>query len=363
MPQPSVSLSSPSLCLPTQSQCPSQLILHNRSGKLCYVEPLPRRPYVMGFSFFKEPTKSKKGDIDKLVLFVIHCMPPALTLPGDRLRREEGLSALHPVVLLPGIVTGSLELWEGKPCTEGLFRKRLWGGGFTEIFKRPLCWLEHLSLDNETGLDPPGIRVRAVPGLVAADYSSPGYFVWAVLIQNLARIGYEEKNLHMAAYDWRLSFQNTEVRDHALSTLKSQIELMYSTNGNKRVVVVPHSMGVLYFLHFLKWVEMPPPLGSGGGPTWCSKHIKAVMNIAPAFLGVPKAMTNIISNEGKDIAAIRLASLACSCRCICFRLKTDILCKLLIRSTRWGRHYQECLIDFGLVNELVELWQAEFWDP
>ncbi|KAK4741899.1 hypothetical protein SAY87_025487 [Trapa incisa] len=202
-------------------------------------------------------------------------------------------------------VTGSLELWEGKPCTEGLFRKRLWGGGFTEIFKRPLCWLEHLSLDNETGLDPPGIRVRAVPGLVAADYYSPGYFVWAVLIQNLARIGYEEKNLHMAAYDWRLSFQNTEVRDHALSTLKSQIELMYSTNGNKRVVVVPHSMGVLYFLHFLKWVEMPPPLGSGGDPTLCSKHIKAVMNIAPAFLGVPKAMTNIISNEGKDIAAIR----------------------------------------------------------
>lgn len=76
---------------------------------------------------------------------------------------------------------------------------------------RPLCWLEHLSLDNETGLDPPGIRVRAVPGLVAADYFAPGYFVWAVLIENLAKIGYEGKNLHMAAYDWRLSFQNTEV--------------------------------------------------------------------------------------------------------------------------------------------------------
>lgn len=76
---------------------------------------------------------------------------------------------------------------------------------------RPLCWLEHLSLDHETGLDPPGIRVRAVPGLVAADYSAPGYFLWAVLVENLAKIGYEEKNLHMAAYDWRLSFQNTEV--------------------------------------------------------------------------------------------------------------------------------------------------------
>lgn len=76
--------------------------------------------------------------------------------------------------------------------------------------------MEHLSLHNETGLDPPGIRVRAVPGLVAADYFAPGYFVWAVLIENLAKIGYEGKNLHMAAYDWRLSFQNTEVYKFSL---------------------------------------------------------------------------------------------------------------------------------------------------
>lgn len=68
-----------------------------------------------------------------------------------------------------------------------------------------------MSLDNETGLDPPGIRIRSVSGLVAADYFAPGYFVWAVLIANLARIGYEEKNMYMAAYDWRISFQNTEV--------------------------------------------------------------------------------------------------------------------------------------------------------
>lgn len=68
-----------------------------------------------------------------------------------------------------------------------------------------------MSLNNETGLDPVDIRVRSVPGLVAADYFAPGYFVWAVLIANLACIGYEEKNMHMASYDWRLSFQNTEV--------------------------------------------------------------------------------------------------------------------------------------------------------
>ncbi|KAJ8750111.1 hypothetical protein K2173_014026 [Erythroxylum novogranatense] len=248
-----------------------------------------------------------------LLLFLFHCF--LATLPGFQVPESpgtilkcQGLTALHPVVLVPGIVTGGLELWEGKPCAGGLFRKRLWGGSFTETFKRPLCWLEHMSLHNETGLDPPEIRVRAVPGLVGADYFTPGYFVWAVLIENLAKIGYEGKNLYMAAYDWRLSFQNTEVRDQTLSRLKSKIELMYRKNGNKKVVVVPHSMGTVYFLHFLKWVETDPPVG-GGRPGWCVKNIKAIMNIGPTFLGVPKTVTNLIFTEAKDIASVRAMDL------------------------------------------------------
>lgn len=248
-----------------------------------------------------------------LLLFLFYSFPvnmPELKgpeIPGARFKRE-GLTANHPVVLVPGIITGGLELWEGKPCAEPLFRKRLWGGwgsGFTDIFRRPFCWMEHLSLHYQTGLDPPGIRVRPVPGLVAADYFAPGYSVWATLIQNLAQIGYEDRNMYMAAYDWRLSFQNTEIRDRALSRLKGKIEIMYVTNGNKKVVVLPHSMGAVYFLHFLKWVEAPPPMGGGGGPGWCAKHIKAVMNIGPTFLGVPKAFSTILSAEGKDIAFIR----------------------------------------------------------
>ncbi|XP_028078634.1 phospholipid:diacylglycerol acyltransferase 1-like [Camellia sinensis] len=171
-----------------------------------------------------------------------------------------------------------------------------------EIAQPPLCWVEHMSLDNETGLDPSGVRIRPVSGLVAADYFAPGYFVWAVLIANLARIGYEEKNMYMAAYDWRISFQNTEVRDQTLSRIKSSIELMVATSEGKKVVIIPHSMGALYFLHFMKWVEAPPPMGGGGGSDWCSKHIKAVMNIGGPFLGVPKVVSGLFSAEAKDIA-------------------------------------------------------------
>jgi len=223
--------------------------------------------------------------------------------PGVFLKKEN-ITAKHPVVFVPGIVTGGLELWQGKPCADGLFRKRLWGGTFGEIYRRPRCWMDHMSLDNETGLDPEGIRVRPVSGLVAADYFAPGYFVWAVLIENLAGIGYEEKSMYMASYDWRLTFQNTEVRDKSMTRLKNTIETMVQTSGHK-AVVIPHSMGSLYFMHFLKWVEAPKPMGGGGGSDWVARHIKATMNIAGPFLGVPKAFAGVFSAEAKDIAVAR----------------------------------------------------------
>eukprot|EP00246_Nothoceros_aenigmaticus_P012763 TRINITY_DN4098_c0_g1_i3.p1 TRINITY_DN4098_c0_g1~~TRINITY_DN4098_c0_g1_i3.p1 ORF type:complete len:474 (-),score=70.18 TRINITY_DN4098_c0_g1_i3:742-2163(-) len=91
----------------------------------------------------------------------------------------------------------------------------------------------------------------------------------------------------------------------SLSRLKSTIELLYSTNNNERVVVIPHSMGSLYFLHFMKWVEAPLPEGGGGGPAWCSKHVKSILNIGGPFLGVPKAFAGLFSAEAKDIAVAR----------------------------------------------------------
>ncbi|GJR04271.1 hypothetical protein Tco_0527255 [Tanacetum coccineum] len=59
---------------------------------------------------------------------------PTPDAPGVKLHKE-GLKAKHPVVFVPGIVTGGLELWEGHPCMNGLFRKRLWGGTFGEVYR------------------------------------------------------------------------------------------------------------------------------------------------------------------------------------------------------------------------------------
>ena len=62
-------------------------------------------------------------------------MNPLSDPPGVKLRKE-GLSSKHSVVFIPGIVTCGLELWEGHQCADGLFRKKLRGDTFGELYKR-----------------------------------------------------------------------------------------------------------------------------------------------------------------------------------------------------------------------------------
>lgn len=46
-----------------------------------------------------------------------------------------------------------------------------------------------------TGLDPPGVKVRASTGLEAVDYFVAGYHVWARLIGAFVDLGYDANNL------------------------------------------------------------------------------------------------------------------------------------------------------------------------
>lgn len=44
------------------------------------------------------------------------------------------------------------------------------------------------------------------------------------IIENLAVVNYDTNNLHLAPYDWRLSYYNLEERDGYFSKLKTTIE-------------------------------------------------------------------------------------------------------------------------------------------
>ncbi|KAH3759738.1 phospholipid:diacylglycerol acyltransferase [Pelomyxa schiedti] len=107
--------------------------------------------------------------------------------------------------------------------------------------------------------------------------------------------------MFMWGYDWRLHFENIEVRDAGLTKLKMMIEMAKSVQ-RERVVLLAHSMGSPLLFYFFKWVESP--LGGNGGPNWVNDHdhVHAFINIGGAFLGAPKSVSALFSGEMRDTA-------------------------------------------------------------
>ncbi|KAJ9118262.1 hypothetical protein QFC22_004173 [Naganishia vaughanmartiniae] len=234
---------------------------------------------------------------------------------GRNLQECEGIKAHHPVILIPGIVSTGLESWSTSEENKSFFRKRLWGTStmIQAVLSDKKRWIEALSLDPETGLDPVGHKVRAAQGLDAASEFIQGYWVWQPIVQNLAAIGYDTNAMEMAAYDWRLSYMNLEIRDAYFTRLKNKIEMFKKTSGQKSVLT-SHSMGGTVIMYFLKWVEASPEddidglnFGGGGGPNWVEDHISDWVNIAGTLLGVSKSMTAFLSGEMKDTVEIHPA--------------------------------------------------------
>lgn len=226
--------------------------------------------------------------------------------PG-KLLSSNGAKAKYPVIMIPGVVNSSLEVWEGRSCAKKYFRQRVWG---TLSMLRILlldkdCWVEHMKLDTNNYMDPEGIRVRAAQGLESSDFIVPGYWMWSKIIQNLAEVGYDHKNMVMAPYDWRLDFLSLEKRDAYFSKLKSTIEHLVAVSGEK-TVIISHSLGSMLWLYFMNWVvqnqsdSIPVGIGGNGGRDWVDKHIHAFVDIAGPKLGVPKSLSCVISGEMKD---------------------------------------------------------------
>ncbi|KAF8526019.1 Lecithin:cholesterol acyltransferase-domain-containing protein [Hysterangium stoloniferum] len=226
--------------------------------------------------------------------------------------QARGLKPEHPVVMIPGIISTGLESWSTSPDYRGYFREKLWGGYhmLTQVMLNREKWISAMMLDPDTGLDPPGVKLRAAEGVDAASSFIQGYWIWSKIIENLAAVGYDTNSLNLAAYDWRLSCYNLETRDGYFSRLKTTIE-GFKRRENRKVVLVAHSMGStvrsfpLTFprAYVFKWVEAE---GYGnGGPTWVEDHIEAFVSVAGTLL--PKAMTAFLSGEMKDTVAVNPA--------------------------------------------------------
>ncbi|KAJ4346356.1 phospholipid:diacylglycerol acyltransferase [Didymosphaeria variabile] len=217
--------------------------------------------------------------------------------------RSQGISAVHPVIMIPGVISTGLESWGTEDDSRQYFRKRLWGSWSMMralVLDKP-SWKKHIMLDTKTGLDPPGVKLRAAQGFDATDFFITGYWIWNKILENLATIGYDPTNAFTAAYDWRMSYMNYEIRDQYFTRLKAHIEIAVRVQ-NKKVVLLSHSMGSQVLYYFLHWVEAE---GHGnGGPGWVEANIDSWINISGCMLGALKGLPAVLSGEMKDTAQL-----------------------------------------------------------
>jgi phospholipid:diacylglycerol acyltransferase len=217
---------------------------------------------------------------------------------------SQGVRANHPVIMVPGVISTGLESWGTTNSSRQYFRKRLWGSWsmMRALVLDKEGWKRHIMLDKYTGLDPPGgIKLRAAQGFDAADFFITGYWIWNKILENLATIGYDPTNSYTAAYDWRLSYANLEVRDNYFTRLKMYIEMGVKTSG-KKVVIVSHSMGSQVLFYFFHWVAAKS--GGNGGDSWVDEHIDSWINISGCMLGALKGLPAVLSGEMKDTAQL-----------------------------------------------------------
>ncbi|CAF1357973.1 unnamed protein product [Adineta steineri] len=217
--------------------------------------------------------------------------------PGQRLSQYRQPSM--PIIIIPGIISTGLELWQGTECAKGKFRHRFWTSMqmVDNIGRDHQCWLKHISLNLSTWMDPEGIRLRPVLGWAAADYVFPGYWLWSKVIQNLADIGYDPNNLVTLGYDWRLTPQLLEERDGYFTQLKFYTEFLRKRHGEK-VALLTHSMGTNYIMYFLRWVT------ENAGDQWIDENVATFLNVGGPLLGTPKAFSAVLSGEMKDTAML-----------------------------------------------------------
>jgi hypothetical protein len=148
--------------------------------------------------------------------------------------------------------------------------------------------MKQVAVDPETGADFKNNnsepRIRAASGLdSAAALWGRSVPLWNPLIDSLSMLGYSPKNIFMQSYDWHLSLEALESRDGFFSALMHTIESAYNLNGQRKVVLVCHSLGGVIFL----WLSQ---FALARDPVWMDTYVHASVLLGAPLLGAPKAI-------------------------------------------------------------------------
>lgn len=216
---------------------------------------------------------------------------------------SRNLPRRHPVAIIPGFITGALEVWEtSMPCVRNStffsgFRQRMFGSQMLYlILSDPQCWLDVFSMDKKTGLDQPGTKVRADTGFTSVDFFVPGYWVWAKILINLADIGYDPQSMAVMSYDWRLSPRKAHDRDGFFFQLRNSMRFLCQKN-RRRAVVISHSYGATVAVAFFRWAEERET-------GFMNRHVAYYINLGGTTMGIGKAASALLFGDAKDTLSI-----------------------------------------------------------
>jgi phospholipid:diacylglycerol acyltransferase len=110
-------------------------------------------------------------------------------------------------------------------------------------------------------------------------------------------MGYNDEQVHMACYDWRLSLAALERRDGYYSKLKERIERLYTASNQMPVALISHSFGGNVAFYFTQWLVSE----FKDGAEWISRHLGPFTSIAVPMLGAPKATAAAITGTSSEL--------------------------------------------------------------
>ena len=163
-------------------------------------------------------------------------------------------------------------------------------------------WIHHMCLSKDMCSEHDGIQVRAISGLEGVDYLTPGAltnhlsYVFGPVIKALKNVGYTDKNLDAAPYDWRLDPVTLQQRDEYFDIIKTKVEKLYHDNQTG-VLLLCHSLGCKtghYFLNFMK---------CKCGQKWIDKYVHTYMPVGGPHLGAPKAIRATVNGDKMGLDA------------------------------------------------------------
>ena len=209
-----------------------------------------------------------------------------------------------PIVIIPGFGGSQIdakldrETVDHKNCQKTSDWYRVWVNASAASHIN--CFIDNFKMEYNAASgkmqDQSGVSFN-VPGFGDTDtieYLNPGHLFFPVryfhaFVKHLVKSHDYERGLDIRAapYDFR---RDPSMAQDYMVRLKGLIEDTYIKNGYKPVMLITHSMGSPYTLHFLHSVSKE----------WKVKYIKAWTSISGAFAGSVMAVQGFISGVGLE---------------------------------------------------------------